>query len=508
MSPTRPLRTRGATAVPNLPVGNLAAATEYYRDVLGFRPVGAPGTTSAVLAGHGTMVRLRQAVDGEIDKIRASKAWGPDAILFVPNPRGLRRRLDARGADIIAAPELGPDWTGFFGVADPYGTVLAIGPSTGPLALARQWVAGPVDTFSSRVHEWRRAREEAVHLDEFRAFYTALDDKRDIFYLFFSDQLLHWVRKALRHVPADVNLVLLGSCLPDDELEWIRTNVDRPFHHVRLRIDDRIAWEFLFAVNRHNFGWLDSDCVVLDSRLFHQLADLAPRMSLNCTWAWDSGFGWPLANTFFLFVNVDAIAEVRRHGADPNPCSHDYEWHRLLVPGRRCYSRRPSRGQLRLLKGLLPPGPDGRPATPHGMSYYDTMVMFQLLARACGFTIHQVRDLEGFGHLRGRPIQDESSDELLHIGGGSRADALSELTGFFHDTPTRLLYLIAEYVMLDGATALPAYYANRLDQIRAALAGHGLGPRDAENLIRQHLVRDRGLSPGAAATVLERTQVS
>lgn len=495
-----------ATTIPSLPVGHLATAVAYYRDVLGFRPMGA-AKVSAFLTGHGTILRLRQAADGEIDNRRPAKPPGPDVVLVVDNPRRLRRKLDIWGADFVATHELALDLPGFFGVADPYGNVLAIGPSAGALARLKQLAAAPVDSAHHRIIQHKQMREEAAHLEEFRSFYEGLDEKRDIFYLFFSEKLLHWVQKSLSFVPDDVHLVLLGSQLPDAEIAWIETHVERPFHNIRLRIDDRIAWQFLFAVNRHNFGWLDSDCLVLNPQLFHQIADISERTSLNCTWTWDSGFGWSLANTFFLFVNAAAITEVRRRGADPDPCSHDYGWHRLLVPGRRCYSKRPTRGQLRLLRGLLPLDPHGRPATPHGMPYYDTMVMFQLLARACGFDIGRVRSLTGFGHLRGQTIQDESSDELLHIGGGSRADALSEFTGFFHDTDTRLLYLIAEYVMLDGgAHRLPAYYEQRVGQITDALSRHGLDPRGALDLIRRHLVRDRGLSEDAADAVLRRQE--
>lgn len=501
---------RRPMGVPRVYVSDLHGTLAYYRDVYGFIDSGIRTGTGAIVTGHGVRLLLTELQERSDGAPPPGEGGEPDAVLFVKTPVRLRRELDARGADVLPTAPLGPEWPGAFGVSDPDGNVLAFAATGGPLAPLRQRWSGPADRLTRAMSERKRAREEAVHLEELRAFYASLNSHQDIVYLFFSEKLLHWVTKAMSYVPPEVNLVLLGSDLPEEEIRWIQANAARPFHNVRLRIDDRIAWEFLFEVNQFNFGWLDSDCFVLEPDLFREIADIAPSTSLNCCWAWDSGFGWPLANTFFLFVNVQAIAAVRAQGAEPNPCSHDYDWHSLLVPGRRCYSRTPTRSQLRLLRRLLPTDGRGRAPTPHGMSYYDTTVMYQLLARACGYDIHQVRDLEGFGHLRGRRNQDESSDELLHVGGGSRADALSESTGYFHNTETRLLYLIAESVMLEDALAqaLPEYYAQRRARVLETLAAHGLSPAAAKRAIWRHLVEDRGMSSRGAGAVLRAPLVS
>jgi hypothetical protein len=389
-----------------------------------------------------------------------------------------------------------------FAVSDRYGNVLRFGAGGRAAGGAERWIAAQLDSLQVRRSERRRASVEAPHLAAFREFYGALPDRRDVFYLFFSRHLLHWVAKAMRHVPAEVNLVLLGSDLPADERAWAAAT-GRPFHHVDLRIDDQIAWDFLFAVNRRPFGWLDSDCLVLDGGLFAEMSRLDGRSSMNCAWSWDSGFGFPLANTFFLFVDTDAIAEVRAAGLPASPYAHDFEWQNLQVPGRRCYARRPTAAQRARLLSVLPPGPGGRPATPYGMAYYDTMVTFQILARTCGRPVRQVRTLEGFGQLRGRPVQDESSDELVHIGGVSRADSLDEHSGYFHDRQVRLLYLIAESVILGSAPELPDYYRRRLDRVSAVLSAEGLDPAAARRILGEHLGGTRGLSPRAVAAVLD-----
>jgi catechol 2,3-dioxygenase-like lactoylglutathione lyase family enzyme len=496
---------RGTAAIPALPVGDITRACAFYRDVLGFEPVGAAGPDAAYVRGHGVTLLLRAAAAAGPQVGDSPDPGAPDTVILVDQPGRLRRLLDERSADLRGLDDLGPEWAGFFAVSDGYGNALGIGPTRRLGDPARRCAADALDDARIRLHERRRARTERVHVQEFRRFYERLPSTQNIFYMFFSEGLLHWVAKALSYVPRHVNLVLLGSALPQAEQEWITRHAGRPFHNIRLRIDDPTAWEFLFAVNRENFGWLDSDCLVLNGKLFDELSDIVPGTSANCAWSWDSGHGFPLANTFFLFMNMAAIRALGERDLAVSPSCYYYEWASLGVPGRRCYGRRPSQAQLRSLSSILPEASPGRPATPYGMPYYDTTVMYQLLARASGYEVRRVRELEGFGHIRGRPVQDESSDELLHVGGVSKADALDDFSRYFHSRQIRLLYLAAEYVMLAGiGSQLPPYYESRLSRAVAALADAGLTPAATEDMVRQHLSEVRGMSDSAVDAVLRR----
>lgn len=495
-----------AMAVPALTVDDIGDATAYYRTVLGFEHVRTAGAAIAVVRGHGVTLQLCQQPNGKRAGEQAGGAcWrgAPDAVLLVDRPQVLRRQWEDQRAQVVPPEDLEPEWAGFFGLTDGFGNMLAVGPVSGPVAAAKRLAGKPAEDMVIRLHERRRARAEAPHVAELRAFYEKLSDKRDIYYMLFSGRLLHWMVRALSRVPRDVNLVLLGSDLPPDELTWVRQHLDRPFHHIGLRVDDQVAWEFLFAVNRHHFGWIDSDCFVLNGNLFGELADIAPGVSMNCAWSWDSGCGFPVANTYLLFVNVDVIAALRKRGLAASPSPYDYERQNLGVPSRRCYARRPSRAQRRRLRRILARDEAGRPAPPGGMAYFDTTVMHQLLARSCGWPVHRVRSLEGFRHLRGLAVQDEASDELLHVGAVARADPLDEQSGYFHDSGVRLLYLAAEYINLDElAGQLPPYYTDRLERITSALAARGITPDAARELIREHLVEARGMSDQGAAAVL------
>jgi len=496
MAPDQP---RSPACAPSLTVADLARSLRYYREALGFETLASDGRV-AVVGGHGARLELRE------DTTAAARQPGgrPDVTLRVRHPGRLLRTLDPRVADLVEPADLAPGSDASFAVVDCDGATVGIAPARMLAGTARRRLAELADTARIGLSERRRHAEESAHLARFRRFYQCLGDKRDIFYLFFSEGLLHWVRKSLSYIPAGTNVVLLGSALPDDEVAWLHEHAGRPFHHVRLRIDDLIAWEFLFAVNEASFGWVDSDCLVLNPGLFGELARIDPGTSVNCAWSWDSGFGFPIANTFFMFVNAQVISALRQRRIDVTPSSYNYAITNQNIPGRTCYVRRPTRAQLTQLGTIVPPGRHGRPDTPKGMAYFDTTVLYQMLARSCGYPISQVRDLAGFGHLQGRPVADESSDELLHIGAISKADVLDEFSTHFHSQDVYLRYLVAEYLVLDGATTLPARYAERLAKVTAALGREGLTPAAAEDLVRRHLAEERGLSPAAVDAVVRR----
>jgi catechol 2,3-dioxygenase-like lactoylglutathione lyase family enzyme len=493
---------RSPESAASLTVGDLARSLRYYREALGFETISSDGRV-AVVGGHGLRLELREGAMSEPAGAR-NPDGGPDITLRVRHPGRLLRTLDPRIADLLEPADLAPGSDASFAVVDCDGTTVGIAPSRMLAGPARRRLADLADAARIGLSERRRHREELAHLASFRRFYQCLGDKRDLYYLFFSEGLLHWVRKSLSYVPAATNVVLLGSALPDDEVAWLHEHAGRPFHHVRLRIDDLIAWEFLFAVNEASFGWVDSDCLVLNPALFGELASIDPGTSVNCAWSWDSGFGFPIANTFFMFVNAQVISALRRRRIDVTPSSYNYSITNQNIPGRTCYVRRPTRAQLARLRTIVPDGPDGRPGTPKGMAYFDTTVLYQMLARSCGYPVSQVRDLAGFGHLQGRAVQDESSDELLHIGAISKADVLDEFSTHFHSRDIYLRYLAAEYLVLDGATTLPARYAERMAKVTAALDRNGLTPAAAEELVRRHLAQERGMSAAAVDAVLRR----
>src|SRR4051794_18755695 len=364
-------RSRGAVGswTPLL-VDDVVGAAAYYRDVLGCQQLAMLGGTPprlAILSGFGTTLLLqeRPTTDHEQEGL-GGPPW--DAVVAVPDVGAAHADLAKRGVLGLSDVSEAFLWE-FFEFQDSSGNLICIGESLAP---SKSW-RPPGGSLLTRVRGQRQTartdREEREHLRAFQAFYENLEDKKDVFYMFFTSGLLHWVTRSESFVPADVNLVLIGSALTDDEQRWVTEHLDRPFHHVDLAVDDITVWDFLFATCEENFGWLDIDCFVLNSQLFTEMADVAPDRSLNCIWAAETGYGFTTAATHFLFMNVDAIKAVAARGVRPSACTYDWTASQRLFPQRECYTRVPTRTERKLLLQELPADEKGRPHFLNGSTF-------------------------------------------------------------------------------------------------------------------------------------------
>jgi hypothetical protein len=496
------------TGVPCLLVDDVEVAAGYYRNVLSFEQVALLGGAQprfAIMRKHGAAVLLQQSPPrpGRSPAGSGGPPW--DAIFLVDDVEGEHHQLKVRGVDSLG--EIGGNGIGWdsFDFRDCCGNLICIGQSADQfLATVRPAPPGRIDRLRERRQRQLAQREERRLLREFREFHGRLADKHDVYYMFFTEDLLHWVIKAESFVPADVNLVLIGAGLAPDEQRWLAEHMRRPFHHIALPVDDVTVWEFLFAVSGENFGWLDIDCFVLNQGLFAELAQVDPRAALNCVWSWDSGYGFRVANTHFMFVNAAAISAVQQRGVAASPSTYDWHGSVRRFPPRRCFMSVPSAAQRALLLEVLPADPEGRPRLLEG-DYFNTLVVYQLLARAVGYPVAEIRSLA----RRCRAPSDadstdpedwpeDMSDELFHLYG------ISYYKSHDYEPGIRGLYLAAEYVMLDNAAALlPARYAGQLTSVAAELEVVGLRPDEARDRLRRHLTDSRGLGAAAAERVLE-----
>jgi hypothetical protein len=341
-------------------------------------------------------------------------------------------------------------------------------------------------------------RAERDHFAVFRGFYEALSSRRDIFYMFFTGGLLHWLVRAIHFVPDDVNLVILGSGLHSDEVSWLRQHVRRPLHVIELRVDDNTALDFVFRASRQNFGWLHIDCFVLNADLFREMAEIAPEVSTNFIWTNGKAGDHPVPHSAFVFVNQRAIEEIRRRGLPPSPRSYHYRGSTVgrYTGDRTSHSKVPVWRQIELLRRLLPAGADGLPVYPTGSSYFPLLSMFQLTAEALGFHLHPVRDLE-----RGAAASSaQYSDEIIHVNGvatyrqvyreHAAADSSLPLVQFYP------LLLQVDFAVLDqvGAETLPEIYRELHTELAAELLRLGIPPEGIRRNLHGFL-QQRGIRP-------------
>ncbi|HEV3457139.1 MAG TPA: hypothetical protein VHG32_11305 [Thermoanaerobaculia bacterium] len=319
----------------------------------------------------------------------------------------------------------------------------------------------------------RHRRRERRCYEDFRRFYDGLADQRDIFFLFFTERLLHWALKALQFVPAEINLVVVGSHLEADEVEWLRRRLGRPFHHVPVRIDDKTMWEFLWRCARHDFGWLDIDCFVANPRLFSEMARIDGDVALNCVYAFPGAGNVDIMCTHLLFVNVGVLRAIERRGIAVTPCTYNYDGSNV-GRGEFSFSKVPTRRQLRLLRRVLPAGSDGRPVYPSNvparffLRCFDTLVLYQLVALALGYRLHRVRALSGTPET---PAY--FSDEVIHVNAASWYVRMKDDRGQFQEHYRRMVQL--DYFLLcEAGDDLPAHYGSKREELRAELDRLGI----------------------------------
>jgi hypothetical protein len=352
---------------------------------------------------------------------------------------------------------------------------------------------------------WRQAASAFAERHDrraFTAFYRALPRRQDIVYMFFTGELLHWLDRALTFVPPDVNLVLIGSDLPEDEVAWIRSRYHWPFHPIRSRVDDNTVLDFIFRVAEHNFGWLHVDCFVLNPGLFREMATLPDDVVANCIWSHPALADGSLAalHSAFVFLNFSVMQKLRAQGIEVTPYAYTYRGRSIgrTITHRKLYSRVPTRRHVELLARLLPPAPRfaGLPEYPEHTGYYQLLVLYQLVANALGYKLHHVRELvrDGSGSA------SNYSNEIIHVNGVAtykRYKGMEGIGGTFYP-----LLLQTDYAMLAGldSEAPPRYQAMRRE-LEAELERLQI-PRAA---VRGNLCRflaERGLSEDRLELIL------
>lgn len=372
-------------------------------------------------------------------------------------------------------------------------------------------LSSSLDRFGAAVSlEWVRARvawrmrhvrrRERRLLEEFRRFYEALPRKDKPLYLFFSTGLLHWVRTVLSFIPETVNMVLIGSDLTPDELAWLRSAQARPFHHIGFRVDDKTVWEFLFEVNRHDFGWLDIDCFVTRPEVFGEMSTLAPDVAMNSAYSYIGHGGHRVVSTHFVFVNAAVRDAIRRTGVEVSPCTYCYYDN---PEGRHvpyATTRVPTRGQMALLRSRLQVDDLGRPLPPSMIKekfyapVFDTLVVYQFLADALGYRTEFVRTVSG---IAGTP--ESYSREMMHI---AAASYFRTLKRFEHYKPDRLsdrdreaifsyyrLLLQFNYLLLSKRVdGLPEEYRRLQEELGAELRRLGIPAEGIAPMLRGFLL--------------------
>nr|WP_154958158.1 hypothetical protein [Paenibacillus xylanexedens] len=337
------------------------------------------------------------------------------------------------------------------------------------------------------------------YLQNFQQFYNQLENKSNIFYMYFTKGLLHWVDQCLDFIPEDVNLVLIGADLSEEEIKWVRGRTLSPFHTFPRYFDDKTIWEFLFQTNQQHFGWIDIDCFVLNKNLFQEMTVFEKDVAVNCVWSYYDDYHpvesyktkLDILKTYFLFINIDVVKALQKRGITVSPCTYNEEVSSL---GRHpdftsCIITEELKDMLRT---ILPQKEDGSLVYPLIMRgseerrFIDTLVMYQLIAQYCGYRLNKVRPFK-----IGTTLDQYFSDEAVHIGGSSWYKTymdpnagFSELSVYYED-----ILSIDFIIMVRSVERLPSVYGIKKRIMQAELNNRGISLNQARERVVKLLIK-------------------
>lgn len=236
----------------------------------------------------------------------------------------------------------------------------------------------------------------------FVSAYEKLENKNNIFYVYFTTKLLHYALESTKFVPKTANLVVITGGLEQGEIDFISREFSIPVIHLSKRYNDGHIWEMLFDVNRNNFGWMDVDCFVSSPKVFEDLVKIDEQTAINTIWARKHeyyGIDAYFANTFMQFINIKIAKYIMdkypKLNLTPIYINQEvvrwYEVPRFLEEDEKA-----------LLLSAFPRCGENKKG-------FDTTHYYQLLVMLEGFKIHRVRELD--------PLAQYYSEEALHLGG-------------------------------------------------------------------------------------------
>jgi len=336
--------------------------------------------------------------------------------------------------------------------------------------------------------------------------------------MFITSGMLHWLIKSLQYVPSHVNIVIIGAELTEEEKQWIAANSNRPFHSVDRYMDDKELWEYLFLINRSDFGWLDVDCLVINPQLFSDITGIAETTAIQGLWSYPLASITPcppsdatlrLLRTFFLYINNTALRKITS-SLTISPCAYTDIPSTIGRGSSSTYFRHRyencilSDAHKNILSRILPRDHAGTLIYPvrnvdnQDIIFFDTLVLYQLLATEFGYTMNYVRDLETYS-----TADRYYSNEAIHVGEISwyrsipiiAASAEQADNGFFGHSMERYDHILSwDYTVLsESIHLLPKMYAVMHRRMKSELAKRGCHEKDAHRKLTQFLA-DHGIS--------------
>ncbi len=234
----------------------------------------------------------------------------------------------------------------------------------------------------------------------FSEFYHQLEDKDNIFFLYCTTNLLHYVLGSIEFHKNIVNMVLITGGLSAEEKKFASKHLNIAICHLERAYIDFYIWDLLIETSEKNFGWLDIDCFIKDEKIIKDLCDIAPETCLQGVWERKYDFyqyQGILTSTYLVFVNVEIARKIWKElpqiSMIPIAFTDDekgiaFEEYRKL-----------EEDEIVELKKFYPQESENYVGL-------DTTHYYQMCAASKGYPIKLIRELKN----------NDYSDEIVHLG--------------------------------------------------------------------------------------------
>lgn len=277
----------------------------------------------------------------------------------------------------------------------------------------------------------------------FAAFYRNLACKENIIFMYFSTGLLHFAVESCALVPKSGNLVLITTCLSEEEEKVVEEKIRRPHINFLNYYHDGDIWNLIVSEVTGNFGWLDVDCFIFNQNIFEEMTHFGEKIGINTLWV-KSYACYCLenlfSNTYLQFFRYDVLKQVQAKFDQvsmlPIVFSNTYD----DIPYERYY-KIPKGEQEKLFLMY--------PALRNDKKGLDTTHYYQLLMFTEGYTINRVRELS--------QMKQYYSEEAVHLG-GCHMIHVTKLDNSLKRIYYRFNMRFSYYVLLKHLAILPKQY--------------------------------------------------
>ena len=216
--------------------------------------------------------------------------------------------------------------------------------------------------------------------------FQKIEKEENIYYSFFTSGLLHWVFHSNHIIGKKCSRFFIAAGLTEQEKARFENYIDFPIFYIKDSCTDKDIWNLLFDTCNKNFGWIDIDCFINCKDVFDKMSHIDTKILFNSYWTEYKNTNIEFINTFFVFVNVKAVKDIKSRQLSVTPYTYTYK--NTDHKGSRIIQRE----WYPYIKKYMPlftyPFDIKELQWP---PFFDTLLLYQIIAKYCGYEIANIQ---------------------------------------------------------------------------------------------------------------------